>query len=126
TIHVMNSADPKTANLLKSSGKVNIVSAHGGGLYSFPMRCDTPPFDDNDLRLALKNAIDRDALVKRLAHQLISGSSMTACHNPSCTADDRGNGFTLFTGVMYANPSLDARNPLPALCRQLAVSLVLG
>jgi peptide/nickel transport system substrate-binding protein len=66
TIHVMNSADPKTANLLKSSGKVNIVSAHGGGLYSFPMRCDTPPFDNNDLRLALKYAIDREALVKRI------------------------------------------------------------
>ena len=57
------------------------------------------------------SGFDRLRAVVRLAHQLISGTSMTACHNPSCTADDRGNGFTLFTGVMYANPSLDARHP---------------
>lgn len=29
---------------------------------------------------------DHHRAVVRLAHQLISGSSMTACHNPTCTA----------------------------------------
>src|SRR5690349_3440725 len=31
------------------------------------------------------SGVDRLVLTDRLAHQLISGSSMTACHNPACT-----------------------------------------
>jgi hypothetical protein len=30
--------------------------------------------------------VDRPRAGVRLAHQLISGSSMTACHDPACTA----------------------------------------
>ena len=36
------------------------------GHYTFPMRCDTPPFDNIDLRLALKYAIDRDEMVDKI------------------------------------------------------------
>jgi peptide/nickel transport system substrate-binding protein len=66
TIHIMNSVDPKTVSLLKGTGSVNVFNAHGGGLYSFPMRCDQAPFDNNDLRLALKYAIDRESLLKQI------------------------------------------------------------
>jgi peptide/nickel transport system substrate-binding protein len=30
------------------------------------MRCDTPPFDDNDVRLAVKYAIDRDGILTKI------------------------------------------------------------
>jgi hypothetical protein len=32
------------------------------------------------------SGIDRLCAAVRLTHQLISGNSMTACHNPACTA----------------------------------------
>jgi peptide/nickel transport system substrate-binding protein len=41
----------------------NIESA---GHYCFPMRCDTDPFTNNDLRLALKYGIDREDIVKKI------------------------------------------------------------
>lgn len=44
-----------------------------------------PPMDR--LAQAMKlSGDDHHRAVVRLAHQLISGSSMTACHNPTCTA----------------------------------------
>ena len=45
----------------------------------------------------------------RLAHQLISGSSMTACHNPACTTQTiEETGSRFLAGVMNgANRSLD-------------------
>src|SRR5215471_12266853 len=52
--------------------------------------------------------------IVRLAHQLISGSSVTACHNPACTnTDNRGDGFTLFAGAKNANRILDCPSPRP-------------
>ena len=49
----------------------------------------------------------------RLAHQLISGSSMTACHNPAFTTQPiEETGFTLFAGVAKgANRILDFPSP---------------
>ena len=38
----------------------------GHGFYCFNMFCDTAPFDNNDLRMALKLAIDREELVKKI------------------------------------------------------------
>ncbi|MDP6874701.1 MAG: ABC transporter substrate-binding protein, partial [Alphaproteobacteria bacterium] len=34
--------------------------------YTFTMRCDTPPFDNNDVRMALKYAIDREAILQTI------------------------------------------------------------
>jgi hypothetical protein len=53
-------------------------------------------------------------LTERLAHQLISGSSMTACHTCMHSADDRGDGVTLFAGARDANRILEQPvAPLP-------------
>ena len=35
----------------------------GGLLYTFPMLCDTPPYDNVDVRLALKYSVDRKKLL---------------------------------------------------------------
>src|ERR1700693_1536599 len=58
--------------------------------------------------------VDLCGAVVRLAHQLISGSSMTACHNPACTAQTiEEDGFTLFAGARDANRILDYPSPPP-------------
>ncbi|MGF0538640.1 ABC transporter substrate-binding protein [Agrobacterium sp. ES01] len=65
-VHFINSVDPKTVPLLKRAPSVEIVRSAGKGFYSFLMHCDTAPFDNNDLRLALKYAIDRQAILDQV------------------------------------------------------------
>ena len=65
-VHCINRVDPKTVNLLKRAPNVQLLTTAGGGHYVFIMHCDTAPFDNNDLRLALKYAIDREEMVKRI------------------------------------------------------------
>ncbi|MCA1404583.1 ABC transporter substrate-binding protein [Ensifer sp. IC3342] len=64
-VHFINNVDPKTVSLLKRAPRVQILQTPGKGFYSFLMHCDTAPFDNNDLRLALKYAIDRQAILDR-------------------------------------------------------------
>ncbi|MBB4302016.1 peptide/nickel transport system substrate-binding protein [Rhodobium orientis] len=65
-IDAMDRVDLKTAHLLKRNRSVKIEEVSGTQHYTFAMRCDIAPFDNNDVRLALKNAIDREALVKTI------------------------------------------------------------
>lgn len=65
-VHYVNRVDPKTISLLKRSPNVEILSTSGKGFYCFPMHCNSAPFDNNDLRLALKYAIDREGMVKSI------------------------------------------------------------
>jgi len=67
-IHLMNRADPKTVNLLKRIPTVTVENTAGRGHYVFIMHCNTAPFDNNDLRLALKYAIDREEMVEKILH----------------------------------------------------------
>ncbi len=63
-IDAMDRVDIKTAHLLARNPDVNIVETSGTAHYTFAMRTDTPPFDNNDVRLALKYALDREAMLK--------------------------------------------------------------
>jgi peptide/nickel transport system substrate-binding protein len=65
-IDVMDRIDRKTANLLEKNDRIQIVKINGTWHYTFPMRTDTPPFDNNDVRLGLKHAIDRENLIKNI------------------------------------------------------------
>lgn len=65
-VHYINRVDPKTVALLKRAPNVEILTTSGGGHYVFIMHCDTAPFDNNDLRLALKYAINREEMVQRI------------------------------------------------------------
>lgn len=65
-IDMMDRADLKTVHLLKRQPGINVMETVGYKHYTFPMRTDTKPFDNNDLRLALKYALDRDELVKKI------------------------------------------------------------
>ena len=65
-VHFISSVEPKTVELLKRAPIVEILQTGGKGFYSFLMHCDTAPFDNNDLRLALKYAIDRQEILDRV------------------------------------------------------------
>ncbi|MFN4159024.1 MAG: ABC transporter substrate-binding protein [Gemmobacter sp.] len=65
-VHMINRIDPKVAKLLGRSPGLKIKNVSGRGHYVFIMHCDTPPFDNKDLRLALKYAIDRQEMVDKI------------------------------------------------------------
>ena len=56
--------DLKTAHLLAQAPGVQIVEANGFKHFTFPMRTTRAPYDNNDVRLALKYAIDREAVLQ--------------------------------------------------------------
>lgn len=65
-IHMMNRVDPKIVELLRGADGVTIEHAPGRGHYVFIMHVDTAPFDNNDLRMALKLAINRQEMVDKI------------------------------------------------------------
>lgn len=62
-IHLMDQCDLATLNLLQSNPEVDVEEVEGRAHAILPMRTDTAPFDNNDVRLALKYGIDRRALI---------------------------------------------------------------
>lgn len=65
-VHFINAVEPKTVRLLERAPIVNVLRTSGKGFYCFLAFCDTAPFDNNDLRLALKYAVDRQAILDRI------------------------------------------------------------
>jgi peptide/nickel transport system substrate-binding protein len=65
-VQMVNLVDPKVADLLKRAPNVQLEASSGKGFYCFNMFCNTKPFDNNDVRMALKLAIDRKELVKKI------------------------------------------------------------
>ncbi len=63
-IDVMDRVDIKTLNLLKRNTNIRIEETTGTAHYTFAMRTDTPPFDNNHVRLALKYGVDREVLLR--------------------------------------------------------------
>ena len=57
---------PRTANLVARAPNINVHSTAGPGHYVFIAHCDTAPFDNNDLRLALKYGINRQEMVDKV------------------------------------------------------------
>ena len=63
-IDLMDRVDIKTLHLLKRRANVRVEETTGTAHYTFAMRTDTPPFDNNDVRLALKYGVDREKLLQ--------------------------------------------------------------
>jgi|SaaInl4_135m_RNA_FD_contig_101_416547_length_2140_multi_3_in_0_out_0_2 peptide/nickel transport system substrate-binding protein len=56
--------DLKTANLLGKKPGVSVLQSVGTKHYTYPMDVRAAPFDNNDVRMALKLGIDRETFVK--------------------------------------------------------------
>ena len=65
-IHAMNRCDLKTVHLLRRNKALRVQQVTGTQHYSVPMITTRKPYDDNNVRLALKFAVDREALVKTI------------------------------------------------------------
>lgn len=62
----INRVEPKIAKLLDRAPTINVLSTEGRGHYVFIAHIDTAPFDNNDLRLALKYALNREEMVEKI------------------------------------------------------------
>jgi peptide/nickel transport system substrate-binding protein len=65
-VHMIDRVDPKIVELLKGVSGVSIKSSAGRGHYVFIMECNKPPFDNADLRMALKLSINRKEMVDKI------------------------------------------------------------
>ncbi len=65
-VHIANLVEPKVAGLLNRAPTLEVKSVSGRGHYVFVMHTDTAPFDNADLRLALKYAVNRAEMVDKI------------------------------------------------------------
>ncbi|ESY64902.1 peptide ABC transporter substrate-binding protein [Mesorhizobium sp. LNHC252B00] len=67
-VDVISDADIATVERLKARSDVVVEEVVGTQHYTMPMFTDTAPFDNVDVRLALKYAIDREEMVKKILY----------------------------------------------------------
>ena len=65
-LDAINRVDPKAVALVMKAPKIEVVRAPGGWHTVLAMQTDKAPYDNNDVRLALKFATDRDQILKAL------------------------------------------------------------
>ncbi|MEM7069051.1 MAG: ABC transporter substrate-binding protein [Pseudomonadota bacterium] len=65
-VDVIDRVDPKTVNLFARAPHLNILESTGTLHYTFPMRLDVAPFDNYDLRMALKLSLKRQELLDKI------------------------------------------------------------
>ncbi len=83
-VDVMDRVDLKTAHLLGRTSGIKVEETTGTKHYTFPMRTDTPPFDDNNVRMALKHAVNREEIVEKVlfGHGVVGNDHPIAPSNP--------------------------------------------
>jgi peptide/nickel transport system substrate-binding protein len=65
-INYMDRVELKTVHLMKRMPAVNVTATTGTAHYTMPMLTDQKPYNDNNVRMALKLAIDREELLKQI------------------------------------------------------------
>lgn len=65
-VDAINRVEPKIAKLLDRAPTIEVLSTAGRGHYVFIAHTDTAPFDNNELRLALKHALNREEMVEKI------------------------------------------------------------
>lgn len=88
-VDVIDKVDPKTVALLGRVPSISILETTGTQHYTFPMRLNVTPFDNFDLRMALKLAIDRQELVDKilLGHGAIGNDHPISSSQPFHASD---------------------------------------
>ena len=65
-VDAIDRVDLKTVHLLKRRAGLTVHSIAGTQHYTFPMRTNVAPFDDNNVRMAIKHAINREEMVEKI------------------------------------------------------------
>ena len=66
SVDAIDRVEPNTVELLKRNPNVLIEAVEGTLHYTFPMRVNEAPFDDVNVRMALKHAVKRQELVDKI------------------------------------------------------------
>lgn len=66
SVHVIDRVDPKTAAFMERAPNLSLLEKTGFLHYTFPMRVTSAPFDNYDLRMALKLSVKRQELVDKI------------------------------------------------------------
>lgn len=82
-IDVMDRVDLKTVGNLERKDGIRVEETSGTAHYTIPMNTQANPFSDNNVRLALKWALDREALVKTV----LKGRGVVGNDHPIGTAN---------------------------------------
>lgn len=67
-VDVIDRVDLKIANNLERDPEVRLEQTSGNTHYTFSMHTDKEPYNDNNVRLALKHAIDREEILEKILH----------------------------------------------------------
>ncbi|NIQ38026.1 MAG: twin-arginine translocation signal domain-containing protein [Proteobacteria bacterium] len=65
-VDAMNRFNLKLTHLLPRARNIQIIDVTGAKHYSIPMLTDREPFNNNDVRLAMKYAIDREHMLEQI------------------------------------------------------------
>ncbi|AHD00309.1 ABC transporter substrate-binding protein [Leisingera methylohalidivorans] len=65
-VDVIDRVPPRTAKLVDRAPNISVHSTSAAGHYVFIMHCNTAPFDNNDVRMALKYGINRQEMVDKI------------------------------------------------------------
>jgi len=66
SVDAIDRVDVKTVKLLQRNPNLDIESVAGTQHYTFPMRVDQAPFDNKDVRLAVKYAVKRQEMLDKV------------------------------------------------------------
>ncbi len=75
---IIQGVNAKAVETVRKTGSAEVLISQAGATATFPMRADTAPFDNPDVRKALKLAFDREEFV-RLA---FDGIGVPGCDHP--------------------------------------------
>lgn len=65
-VDAITSVDLKTMALMARNKSLVVDNVPSGSAITLPMHCDTAPFDNVDVRLALKHSIDRNEMIEKI------------------------------------------------------------
>jgi peptide/nickel transport system substrate-binding protein len=77
-VDLIDQVDPASIEMIESRDAAKILSISGNAHYCFPMDARAAPFSDNNVRLALKYAVDRQELVDKI----LAGHGSVSQDNP--------------------------------------------
>ena len=66
-VHSIGNIDVNTSHLLERDPNIGLLTTYGNKHVTMPMHTNVAPFDNRDVRLALKYSVNREELLKKIA-----------------------------------------------------------
>ncbi|MQT11802.1 ABC transporter substrate-binding protein [Segnochrobactrum spirostomi] len=94
-VDIINRLDGRTVDLLKRNKKFQVIRSQAGQHGVLLMNCESDPYKNNDIRLALKYAIDREKIIKTVlnGYGTIGNDQPIPRTNPYYNADLPQHGY---------------------------------